>query len=133
MTYFIDNGVRPAQLFSEYKKLIVKWHGCKSVPKYLNGGGPQGATICLLKYLSQSNHNADCVEEEDRYKFVDDLTILEIVNLLLVGITSFNVKYQVPNDIPAHNQYIPPGNLKSKDNMLKLICARLSQVNIRLC
>ena len=51
---------------------------------------------------------------DDRYKFVDDLTVLEIVNLLTVGITSFNIKSQVPNDIPQHNQYIPPENLKSQ-------------------
>ena len=45
---------------------------------------------------------------------MDDLTVLEIVNLLTVGITSFNIKNQVPNDIPQHNQYIPPENLVSQ-------------------
>jgi hypothetical protein len=45
---------------------------------------------------------------------VDDLTVLEIINLLTVGLTSFNMKFQVPNDIPFHNQYIPPENLKSQ-------------------
>ena len=44
----------------------------------------------------------------------DDLTILEVVNLLTVGITSFNVKIQVPTDIPTHNQFIPPENLESQ-------------------
>ena len=51
---------------------------------------------------------------EDRFKFVDDLTILEIVNLLTVGITSFNLKNTVPSDVPLHNQFIPPENLKSQ-------------------
>lgn len=46
---------------------------------------------------------------------MDDLTTLEIVNLLTVGITSFNLKQQVPNDIPTHNQYISPENLKSQE------------------
>ena len=48
----------------------------------LNGGGPQVGTFGILEYLSQSNDNANMVEEEDRYKFVDDLTILDVINLL---------------------------------------------------
>jgi hypothetical protein len=55
------------------------------------------------------------VNESDRFKFIDDLSILEIVNLLTVGITSFNLKLQVPADLPLHNQFIPLGNLKSQD------------------
>jgi hypothetical protein len=51
------------------------------------------------------------VDVKDRFKFVDDLTVLEIVNLLTVGITSFNIKQQVPTDIPTHNQFIPPEHL----------------------
>ena len=119
---FIENGVRPSLIpllisYFQNRKMVVKWHGCKSEPIILNGGGPQGATLGLLEYLSQSNHSADCVKEDDRYKFVDDLTVLEIVNLLTVGITSFNIKLQVPNDIPVHNQFIPPQNLQSQDNI----------------
>ena len=51
---------------------------------------------------------------EDRFKFIDDLTILEIVNLLTVGLSSFNVKQQIPSDIMENNQYIPPANLESQ-------------------
>ena len=68
----------------------------------------------ILEYLAQSNNSADCVNELDRSKFIDDLTILEIVNLLTVGLTSFNIKQQVPTDIPFHGQYIPPENLESQ-------------------
>ena len=48
------------------------------------------------------------------FKFVDDLTALEIVNLLMVGITCFNLKEQVPNDIPTHNSYISSEKLESQ-------------------
>ena len=81
----------------------------------MNGGGPQGGTLGILEYLSQSNNSADCVEPDNRFKFVDDLTVLEIINLLTVGISSFNIKNQVPNDIPQHNQFIHPDNLKSQE------------------
>ena len=51
---------------------------------------------------------------EDRFKFVDDLTALEIVNLLTIGLTSYHLKKQVPNDIPTHNQFIQPEKLKTQ-------------------
>ena len=37
------------------------------------------------------------------------------MNLLTVGMTCFNVKPQVPNDLFEHNQYIPAENLKSQN------------------
>ena len=116
---FLENGVRPSLIpllinFFEDRQMTVKWHGCQSVPKHIKGGGPQGATLGLLEYLSQSNNSADCVPLKDRFKFVDDLTILEIVNLLTIGLTSYNLKQQVPSDIPTHNQFIQPEQLKSQ-------------------
>ena len=100
--------------------MSVKWHGQRSVPRKVNGGGPQGATLGILEYLSQSNNCADLVNEEDRFRFVDDLTVLEIVNLLTVGLTSYNLKQNIPTDIPVHNQYIPAGNLQSQDWLNKI-------------
>ena len=112
---FIKNGVRPSLIpvitsFFMNRKLTVKWHGCKSTKRDINGGGPAGSTLGLLEYLSQSNDSADCIDKKYRFKFVDDLSILEIVNLLTVVITSFNLKAQVSNDIATHDQYIPPEN-----------------------
>ena len=95
--------------------MSVMWHGCRSVPIKIHGGGPQGATLGILEYLSQSNNNADLVKVSDRFKFVDDLTVLEIINLLTIGITSYNIKQHVPSDIPVHNQYIPATTLESQN------------------
>ena len=116
---FIENGVRPSLIpllvnYFQDRKMSVKWHGCRSAPRIIRGGGPQGATLGLLEYLSQSNKSADCVDVKDRFKFVDDLTILEIVNLLTIGITSMNMKQTVPSDLPSHNQFIPTQNLQSQ-------------------
>ena len=97
--------------------MSVKFHGCQSKPRTLNGGGPQGATFGILEYLSQSNHNADFLNSSEKYKFIDDLTILEIINLITVGLSSFNVKETIPSDLPEHNQYIPSKNLKSQQNI----------------
>ena len=116
---FMRNGVRPALVpvlvnYFQDREMTVKWHGCHSVPRKINGGGPQGATLGLLEYLSQSNNSADMVSESERFKFLDDLSILEIVNLLTVGLSSFNLKQQVPNDVPSHNQFIASHNLQSQ-------------------
>ena len=46
---------------------------------------------------------------------MDDLTVLEKINLLIIGLASFNSRVSVPSDIPAHNQFIPAEHLKSQD------------------
>ena len=51
---------------------------------------------------------------------MDDLSVLEIVNLLTIGLSSFNLKHQIPSDIPTHNQYIPAENLRSQDWLNKI-------------
>ena len=58
----------------------------------LSKGGPQGSTLGILEYLSQSNDNADNVPVQDRFKFVDDLTVLEIIHLLNIGLASVNIR-----------------------------------------
>ena len=116
---FQRNGVRPALIpilmsYFEDRQMIVKWHGVMSEPWQMKGGGPQGSTIGILEYLSQSNNNADCVPQEDRFKFVDDLTTLEIIYLLNVGMATRNPKLNVRSDLPEHNQFIPNEHLKTQ-------------------
>ena len=117
---FMHNGVRAALIpvlinYFQDRKMSVKWHGHRSLPRTLKGGGPQGATLGLLEYLSQSNNCAEGVNESERFRFLDDLSILEIINLITVGLTSFNLKHQVPNDVAIHNQFLDPRLLKSQD------------------
>ena len=108
---FIENGVRSSLIpihisYFQDRKMSVKWHNKRSEFRHIKGGGPQGATLGLLEYISQSNSNADCVNVNDRFKFIDDLSILEVINLLSVGLTSHNFKEQIPTDVPIHNQII---------------------------
>ena len=98
----------------------VKWHGHVSSERDLNGGGPQGSSFGLWEYLSQSNDNADCIDLEDRFKFVDDLSFLEIIYLLNIGISSYNVRAHVPSDVASHNQIISSSNLKSQNQLEKI-------------
>ena len=117
---FIQNGVRPSLIpilisYFQDRQMRVKWHGHLSEPRGLPGGGAMGASLGNWEFLSQTNNNADCVPVEDRFKFVDDLSTLEKVNLLTVGLSSFNMRPQVPSDIPTHGQFINPEQLKSQE------------------
>ena len=69
---FIQNGVRPSLIpvlinYFQDREMSVKWHGCRSLPRTVTRGGPQGATLGFLEYLSQLNNSADCVNESDRF------------------------------------------------------------------
>ena len=46
---------------------------------------------------------------------MDNLTTLEIINLLTIGLSSLYMKNHVPYDIPEHGQFIDGNNLKSQD------------------
>ena len=67
--------------------MIIKWHGEFSSEDPLLGGGPQGATLGVIEYTSQCNNNADFVKEDESSKFVDDLSIIEVINHVSVGIS----------------------------------------------
>ena len=110
----------------------VKWNNTTSSTHTLTGGGPQGGLMGILEYLSQTNKNTDFIEPDDKFKFIDDLSFLEIINLISLGLSSFHFKSQVPSDINMnHNQFLSQSNLKSqaylneindwtKENLMKL-------------
>ena len=85
--------------------MIVKWHGLSSSVRDLPGGGPQGCTFGLLEYKSNSNNNADCVPKDMRFKFVDDLSTLEKLNLILAGLSSYNFRNHVASDIGIEQKF----------------------------
>ena len=78
------------------------------------GGGAIGSTLGNLEFSSQTNHNAVCVPLDNRFKLVDDFTVLEIINLQMVGMSSNNFRNQVAADIPIHGQYIQSKDLKTQ-------------------
>ena len=81
--------------------------------RMLPGGGPQGWRMGELSYLSQTNNNADCVPPSDRYKWVDDLSILEIINIVSAGTSSYDFQKHVASDIAIDQKYLPTQNLQS--------------------
>ena len=100
--------------------MVVKWHGTTSTTRDLPGGGPQGCTFGLLEYKSNSNNSADHVPVDMRFKFVDDLSILEKLNLILCGLSSYNFWNHVASDVGIEQKYLPPENFKSQSYLDQL-------------
>ena len=122
---FIKNGVRPTLIpilisYFQQRKMIVKWHGLSSSVRDLPGGGPQGCTFGLLEYKSNSNNNADCVPKDMRFKFVDDLSTLEKLNLILAGLSSYNFRNHVASDIGIEQKFPPSQNFQSQDYLTSI-------------
>ena len=122
---FIRNGVRPTLIpllvsYFQDRKMIVKWHGLTSTTRDLPGGGPQGCTFGLLEYKSNSNDNVDHVPPQMRFKFVDDLSILEKLNLILIGLSSYNFRNHVASDIGINQKYLPNEHPQSQSYLNKI-------------
>ena len=116
---FIKNGVRKSLIpilvsYFQDRQMAVKWNGHMSRPYLLPGGGAQGGQLGQTEYLSQSNDNADFLSNEEKFKFIDDLSILEMINLVMSGISTYNFKNHVASDIGAHGQYLPGENIQSQ-------------------
>ena len=122
---FMRNGVRRSliPLLTNYlqdRKMVVKWMGEVSDMKVLNGGGPQGALWGILEYLSISNNNSDYLSTKEKFKFIDDLSILEKINLLYIGLSSYNFKDNVASDIVQDGYFLDPENLQTQSNLNKI-------------
>ena len=119
---FQDNGVRPCLIpllisFFEDRLMTVNWHSVKSSVKRLPGGAPQGASLGVWSFLSHTNDNPENTEDDKIYKFVDDKTLLEVINLFNIGLASHNIRARVPSNIPVSNIVIPSENLRTQKHM----------------
>ena len=93
----------------------VKWKGLLSSQRALPGGGPQGGTLGIEEYLSQNNDNTDILDEDEKFKFIDDLSTLEIINLISIGLACYSYQNHVPSDIATNSLFLDPKNVKSQD------------------
>ena len=118
---FIKMGVRPSliPLLASYltdRKMRVKFNNELSDLFTLIGGGPQGTLLGGIEYLVQSNDNADTVLPEDRFKFIDDLSVLQLV--LLTGLlTEYNFHEHVASDIGIDQKYLPAASYPTQDTL----------------
>ena len=64
----------------------------------------------------QSDDNSDCVDSKDRFKYIDDLSILQLIFLsgLLV---EYNFMEHVPSDIGTDGKYLPPESFETQNHL----------------
>ena len=74
----------------------------------------------LLEYKANSNHNAVHVPVHMRFKFVDDLSTLEKLNLILAGLSSYNFKNHVASDIGTNQKFLPNDNILSQQYLNRI-------------
>ena len=100
----MQNGVRKSLIpvlvnYFQDRKMHVKWKNHISKARDLPGGGPQGCPLGEKSYLSQSNNNTTFIPTNEKYKWIDDLSMIEIINLLTKGISNYNSKNHVASEL----------------------------------
>ena len=111
--------------------MTVKFNDKSSGIYDLPGGGPQGTLIGGIEYSVQSNDNADFLEHDEKFKYVDDMSILEFICLsgLLV---QYDVFSHVPSDVGVDQQFIPSSSYATQsylDNICKWTAENLMKLN----
>ena len=118
---FIEIGVRPALIpilvsYLSERQMKVNFNGEDSELLSLISGGPQGTLLGQIMYLVQSNENANTVNKEDRFKYIDDLSILDLV--CMAGLlTSYNFRSHVASDIGVDQLYLPSENFATQSHL----------------
>ena len=52
-----------------------------------------------------------------RYKFVGDMSILEVINLITCGLASYNFRNHVASDIATNENFLPSQNFESQNKL----------------
>ena len=118
----IGLGIRPAIIpilisYMSERKMIVKYKESLSRPKRLIGGGGQGTILAGLQYLIASNDCAlDSVTSEDRFRFYDDIEIIEFL-VLAELLQNYDIVNHVASDVPVDNLYLPPEKFKMQNHL----------------
>ena len=132
---FLEMGVRPSlvPLLADYltdRTMTVKFNNELSEIFSLIGGGPQGTLLGGVEFLVQSNDNLNSVKPEDRFKFIDDASLFQLI--CLAGLLmDYNFLHHIPSDIGVDEKFLPIDSLPlpniletvfqwTNDHMMKL-------------
>ena len=114
----INIGIRSSLVkilidFMNGRKMEVKMNQHSSKSHDLIGGSPQGSILGQLLYIIGSDDVAEQVPEEDKYKYIDDLAVLDAVNII-VNLREYDFLHHVPSDIPPEQRFLAPSTFKSQ-------------------
>ena len=100
--------------FLNERKMQVKMNQHTSSSYDLIGGGPQGSLIGQLLYIIGSDDVAEEVPEDDKYKYIDDLAVLDAVKNPGDKLEEYNVHQHVPSDVATEERFLPSTTFKSQ-------------------
>ena len=100
--------------FMRERKMVVKMNQQTSSSHDLIGGSPQGSLIGQLLYIIGSDDVAEDVKEEDKFKYIDDLAVLDAINVK-GKLTDYDVWQHVPSDIAIEEQFLAASAGKSQE------------------
>ena len=121
-----------------YRKIRVKWKNTYSQPRTVTGRSPQGITSGILEYISQTCGNMNFedipqntpkmgptleytpLDPKNVFKFIDDVSLIEVINLISAGLTSYNYKVSVPSDIAQNGNFLPPQNVQTNMHLTNI-------------
>ena len=120
-TKFIKMGLWPLLIlilidFMSSRKMQVQFNGKLSKMWDLVGGSPLGSLVGQDCYIVSSNNNTEDMDEEDLFKYINDLNLLEIVimpNLL----QEYEYLEHVPNDIGVNDKVLPPESFQMQEKL----------------
>ena len=117
----IRMGIRPSLVpilieFLTDRQMSVKFNQKESKIHNLIGGGPQGSETGQLSYTVASDDNAYHVPLEDRYKYCDDLHILELVILGDILI-EYDIMDHVASDLGLEHRFLDPQECQTPENL----------------
>ena len=148
VTKFISLGLRPslvALLISYFsdRKMKVKFNQAESKILKLVGGFPEGSIIGQDAYIVASNNSADVTRPEDRFKYIDDLEMTELI--CLAGLLQdYDVLSHVPSDIAVDQKFLCPHDTQSQryldsvqswteQNLMKINSAKTNYIIFSRC
>ena len=120
----IRMGLRPSIIpiiieFLEDRVMSLKFNGEESPLFHLIGGGPQGSWNGQNCHLTASNDNTDFVNQEDRFKYCDDVNILELIMIGAI-LTQYNFYEHVASDIGIEQSYLPLEESITQQNLTQI-------------
>jgi hypothetical protein len=114
---FLAMDLRPSLVplladFLSGRRCTVRYNSAESGLIDLVGGYPQGSLIGQDAYLVGSDDCADHIDQDDKFRYIDDLEILELVKLTGI-LMEYDIKSHIPSDVGPHQQFLPTDHLKT--------------------
>ena len=100
--------------FLNERKMHVKMNQKISTTFDLFGGSPQGSLIGQILYIIGSDDSAEEVPEENKYKYIDDLAVLDPVNIK-DKLIPYDLVQHVPSDMAVGQMFLPQNAYQSQE------------------